>query len=158
MHLSLARFRNGLKSPSPRRTRLQRRLLQIEPLDARIAPALTVVPSGSVLSIISDAGSDVASVRFLGLTNISTAVVAVFNNSTGTGAPIAAPVLTSPTSTIPILSVAAISFVGGAGNDSFVNFTSIRSSFDGGSGTNSFTGGTGTDTVVASGDANFTLY
>src|SRR5438094_9192996 len=89
--------------------------LEIEALDQRITPAVTVVPSSSTLSIIGDNSPDVVSVRILGVDS-STLVLAVFNNSTGTGAPIATPVLTSPVPQIPILSLATIQFSGNGGD------------------------------------------
>src|SRR5262249_7730181 len=93
--------------------------------------------------------------RLLGATT-SSLVLAVYNNNTGTGTPIATPVLVSPNS-LPILSQASIQFLGNGGDDSFTNFTSLPSAFDGGGGVNTFVGGSGTDTVVASGDMNMTL-
>jgi hypothetical protein len=130
---------------------------EIEALDPRIAPALTITPSGNVLSIVSDDAPDVASVRILGLANQSTLVLGVFNSANGSGAPISAPILTSPGPTIPILAIASIRFTGNGGADSFTNFTTVPSVFNGGLGDDTFTGGSGTDTVVGAGDTNWVL-
>src|SRR5437879_5436753 len=103
------------RSASPRRVRSERRrCLEVESLDVRIAPALTVTTSGTVLSIISDNQADVASVKILG-SDFSKVVLGVFNNSTGSGAPIATPELLNPHGQVPILALASIQFIGNGG-------------------------------------------
>jgi Ca2+-binding RTX toxin-like protein len=160
------------RSPSGRSVHHHRTRLAVEALDQRILPAVTFFAAGSTLVVLSDAAADSVEVRPLAFPNAATLVAGVFQ---GTGALLGTATLFSGNPFVPILAVGTIAFDGGAGDDRFVNSTSLPATLSGGPGKDVLIGGSGNDiliggpnddtldgraginTVAESGDVNFLL-
>jgi Ca2+-binding RTX toxin-like protein len=114
----------------------QRTTLQLESLDRRDLPSATVALAGSVLTIKADDFGDTAIVSEAG-----NKIVVTVNGQT---------------TTEPKGAVSLIVFTGGAGDDVFINTTSIASFADGGAGNDVLVGGRGVN-ILSGGSGNDTL-
>lgn len=160
MRKLVRRLRRVFTRPcAPSRRPVPRARPQVEPLEHRLAPAVTLgLGNSATLVVASDNAADNVEVRLLGfssnLFNVpATAVVGVLRGGTLIGSfP-----LTSPSPLVPVVAVASIVFTGNGGDDTFRNSTPFASSLSGGPGNDTLTGGTGLDTVTETGDVNFTL-